>query len=222
MVPDFTTIISEHWDEFSGDLKRILEDNYSEYLDLQNKIMDIDRHIKNNAKNNEQCCQLQEINGMGPLTAWHDGDGFRIAHRRIAEDCLRDPQRARPPHCGHGPAPFPRIRHHSRPLAEPSAESRPLERPSGAGFMDGNQAASGFGNRITTEENMETIVRALHSTLSVMRSTVIGLSSGQTDIFEGSMLLNRERAKFIAAAKALRLEAEMRWAAFDALFSKTA
>lgn len=69
MVPDFTTIISEHWDEFSGDLKRILEDNYSEYLDLQNKIMDIDRHIKNNAKNNEQCCQLQEINGMGPLTA---------------------------------------------------------------------------------------------------------------------------------------------------------
>ncbi|MBR3665440.1 MAG: hypothetical protein IKN64_12460 [Desulfovibrio sp.] len=69
---------------------------------------------------------------------------------------------------------------------------------------------------------METIVRALHSTLSVMRSTVIGLSSGQTDIFEGSMLLNRERAKFIAAAKALRLEAEMRWAAFDALFSKTA
>ena len=66
---NFTSTVSEHWDEFSDDLKRILEDNYSEYLDIQNKIIEMDQHIKNNAKNNEQCCRLQEINGMGPLTA---------------------------------------------------------------------------------------------------------------------------------------------------------
>jgi transposase len=66
---NFTTTMSAHWDEFSDDFKRILEDNYSEYLDLQNKIMAMDRHIKNIAKDNEHCCRIQEINGMGPLTA---------------------------------------------------------------------------------------------------------------------------------------------------------
>ena len=66
---NFTTTISEHWDEFSDEFKRVLEDNYSEYLDIQNKIMEMDRHIKNNANNNDKCRRLQEINGMGPLTA---------------------------------------------------------------------------------------------------------------------------------------------------------
>ncbi len=66
---NFTTTISENWDEFSDDFKRILEDNYSEYLDIQNKIMEMDRHIKNNASNNDKCRRLQEINGMGALSA---------------------------------------------------------------------------------------------------------------------------------------------------------
>ncbi len=66
---NFTAVISAYWEKFSDDLKRILEDNYSEYQAIQEKIMDMDRHIKNNAQKTEQCRRLQEINGMGPLTA---------------------------------------------------------------------------------------------------------------------------------------------------------
>ena len=66
---NFTAVTSANWDKFSDDLKRILEDNYSEYQSIQEKIMDMDRHIKNNAQKNEKCRRLQEINGMGPLTA---------------------------------------------------------------------------------------------------------------------------------------------------------
>ena len=66
---NFTTVMSTYWEEFSDDFKRILEDNYSEYLAIQEKIMEMNMRIKNNAQNNEQCRRLQEINGMGPLTA---------------------------------------------------------------------------------------------------------------------------------------------------------
>ncbi len=66
---NFTDVTSAHWEDFSDDFKRILEENYSEYLTIQEKIIEMDRHIKNNAKNNEQCQRLREINGMGPLTA---------------------------------------------------------------------------------------------------------------------------------------------------------
>ena len=69
---------------------------------------------------------------------------------------------------------------------------------------------------------MEQLIRALHSSLSVMRTAVTGMASGQTDIIDGSVLLNKERMKFIAASKALRAEAEIRRIAADALFSKTA
>ena len=66
---NFTNTISEHWDEFSDDFKRVLEENYSEYLYIQNKIIEMDQHIKNIANNNDKCRRLQEINGMGPITA---------------------------------------------------------------------------------------------------------------------------------------------------------
>ncbi len=66
---NFRTVISTHWDEFSDNFKRILEDNYSEYLNIQEMIIEIDRHIKNNSNNDEQCRRLQEIKGIGPLTA---------------------------------------------------------------------------------------------------------------------------------------------------------
>jgi transposase len=65
----FKEVTSAHWDEFNDDFQRILEDNYAEYLDLQNKITEMDQHIKKCAQNDEQCQRLQEINGMGPLTA---------------------------------------------------------------------------------------------------------------------------------------------------------
>ena len=66
---NFKDVTSAHWEDFSDDFKRILEENYSEYLAIQGKIIEMDRHIKNNAQNNEQCQRLREINGMGPLTA---------------------------------------------------------------------------------------------------------------------------------------------------------
>ena len=65
----FKEVTSAHWDEFNDDFQRILEDNYEEYLDLQDKITEMDQHIKKYAQNDEQCQRLQEINGMGPLTA---------------------------------------------------------------------------------------------------------------------------------------------------------
>ena len=65
----FKEVTSAHWDEFNDNFQRILEDNYAEYLDLQNKITEMDQHIKKCAQNDEQCQRLQEINGMGPLTA---------------------------------------------------------------------------------------------------------------------------------------------------------
>lgn len=65
----FKEVTSAHWDEFNDDFQRILEDNYEEYLGLQDKITEMDQHIKKYAQNDEQCQRLQEINGMGPLTA---------------------------------------------------------------------------------------------------------------------------------------------------------
>lgn len=68
---------------------------------------------------------------------------------------------------------------------------------------------------------MEQIIRALHSSMSVMLTAVTGIASGQTDIIEGSTLLNRERMKYIATFKALRAEDDIRRFAANALFSKT-
>ena len=61
--------MAEHWDAFNGNFKRILEENYLEYLVIQEKIFVVDDHIKNPARTNEQCNRLQEINRVGPLTA---------------------------------------------------------------------------------------------------------------------------------------------------------
>ena len=41
----------------------------SESLSTREKIAEMDRHIKNEADQDEQCRRLQEINGIGPLTA---------------------------------------------------------------------------------------------------------------------------------------------------------
>lgn len=65
----FKNITSAHLDEFSDNFKIILEENYSEYISLQEKIKQMDQFIKNSSQNNEQCHRLQEINGIGPVTA---------------------------------------------------------------------------------------------------------------------------------------------------------
>ena len=66
---NFKEVMTAHWDEFNDDFKRILEENYAEYLAIQEKILQMNEHIKNKAHTDEQCNRLQEINGVGPLTA---------------------------------------------------------------------------------------------------------------------------------------------------------
>ena len=65
----FKDVVAEHWDSFSTSLQRVLEENYSEWLSIREKIADMDRHIKSSAAQDERCRRLQKINGIGPLTA---------------------------------------------------------------------------------------------------------------------------------------------------------
>ena len=83
---NFQELLKTTWDDFSDNFKRILEENYAEYLSIREKIQEMDVHIKNTAARDEQCKKLQKINGIGPLTATailaHVGDGKQFQNGR--------------------------------------------------------------------------------------------------------------------------------------------
>ena len=83
---NFKVLLEKYWDTFSDKFKRVLEENYAEYLSTRKKIQEIDVHIKDIAARDEQCKKIQKINGIGPLTATailaHVGDGKQFQNGR--------------------------------------------------------------------------------------------------------------------------------------------
>jgi transposase len=62
-------IISDKWDDFSGDFQAVLTDNFADYEELTNKIGKLDAIIKARAARTDNCKRLMQISGVGPLTA---------------------------------------------------------------------------------------------------------------------------------------------------------
>jgi transposase len=62
-------IISEKWDNFSGDFQAVLTDNFADYEELAVKIEKLNAIIKASALRMDACKRLMQISGVGPLTA---------------------------------------------------------------------------------------------------------------------------------------------------------
>jgi len=62
-------IIAEKWDEFSEKFQVIFTDSYTDYQDLDEKIVRLDKRILTEAVNTESCKRLMQMNGVGPQTA---------------------------------------------------------------------------------------------------------------------------------------------------------
>lgn len=79
-------IISDRWDEFSGDFQAVLTENVADYEECAAKIKKIDEIIKARADRMEECRRLTKIKGIGPLTAValaaHVGDAKHFANGR--------------------------------------------------------------------------------------------------------------------------------------------
>ena len=67
--PCFREQTAEHWDKFDARTQRILTKNFSDYLELCEKIDAENKEIEASAKESAECQRLMEVSGIGPLIA---------------------------------------------------------------------------------------------------------------------------------------------------------